>query len=185
MPFLAGRLGKIVFGVAIILLVILVLAADHETLCSPQRKVGRSHPRSADRPRFAARPTFQAQAARFDYVTPKVPCDWTRRPRHPTSPAAQQGGRLCSLSRGCSCAPLNASPRRSRFGQGASATSPGAGSEPAGFGEDIALLFDGYLAMGTRSGQASGIVLCRAGQDGWAARRMVLLQSGRHWRGGP
>jgi len=72
--------------------------------------------------------------------------------------------------------------------------SPGAGSEPAGFGEDIALLFDGYLAMGTRSGQASGFVALGkmvGPPDGWyfcnlvgtgAADRKKMLGAAPGWR---
>jgi len=69
LPFLSGRIGKLVFGLAIVLLLILAFAADHATVLfsDSEKLVSHSHEVQTTLARLRTR-MFQAQAARLDYV---------------------------------------------------------------------------------------------------------------------
>ena len=69
MPFLSGRLGRAVFALAIVLLLILAFAADRATVLfsDSEKLVAHTHEVQTTLARLRAR-MFQAQAARLDYV---------------------------------------------------------------------------------------------------------------------
>jgi len=69
LPFLSGRFGKVVFGLAIALLMILAFAADRATIlfADSEKLVAHTHEVQTTLARLRTR-MFQAQAARLDYV---------------------------------------------------------------------------------------------------------------------
>lgn len=69
LPFLSGRFGKVVFGLAIALLLILAFAADRATIlfADSEKLVAHTHEVQTTLARLRTR-MFQAQAARLDYV---------------------------------------------------------------------------------------------------------------------
>ena len=69
MSFLAGRLGKVVCALAIILLIILALAADHATavFSESEHVIAHTHDVRTALTQLRTR-MFQAQAAGLDYI---------------------------------------------------------------------------------------------------------------------
>lgn len=69
MPFLAGRTGKIVFVISILLLMVLAFAADHATVLfsDSEKSVAHTHEVQTTLARLRTR-LYQAQNARLDYI---------------------------------------------------------------------------------------------------------------------
>jgi signal transduction histidine kinase len=69
LPFLSGRAGKVVFVIAIMLLLIMAFAADHATVLfsESEKWVAHTHEVQTTLARLRTR-MYQAQAARLDYV---------------------------------------------------------------------------------------------------------------------